>query len=163
MWHQYFFSAHFSKSFLFSQECTLPLVEEWHPCQLVITAAFFSVTNTNYSYVKSRGKKTTAATRRCRCLLHGLFAFALLSFKLQFSAANNPSNHMCEGMEGWRREGAASDDSAPLCASKMSLIISIYPPQTSANLAEPSSPRTPNSARIIPTPPSPISAVNRRV
>ncbi len=70
---------------------------------------------------------------------------------------------MCEGMEGWRRGGMASDDSAPLCASKMSLIISIYPPQTSKNLAEPSSPHTPYGAKIIPTPPSPISAVNRRV
>ncbi len=70
---------------------------------------------------------------------------------------------MCEGVEGWRREGAVPDDSAPLCDTKMSLIISIYPPQTSANLAESSSPRTPHGARIIPTPPSPISAVHRSV
>ena len=52
------------------------------------------------------GKKTTAATWGCRCFI-GLFAFALPSFKLQFSAANTSSHRKCEGMEGWRRREAA--------------------------------------------------------
>lgn len=72
----------------------------------------------------------------------GLFAFALLSFKLQFSVANTTFHHMCEGIEGWRG-GAASDDSAPPLRLQKSLIISIYPPQIPVGLAEGSFPLYP--------------------
>lgn len=101
-------------------------------------------------------KNKNAADEDAGVCFIGLFAFALLSLTLWFTA----SHHICEGMEGWRR--AASDDSAPRRASKMSLIISIYPPQTFANLAEPSSSPKPPAAQEL-SEPHPLSAASHCV
>lgn len=135
-----------------------PLPTAYHHCSILLSQKWWLAIRE-----VDGGKKQQQPHEDAGVCFRRLFAFALLSFKLQFSAANTPSHHMCEGMERWRRGGAASVDSAPLCASKMSLIISIYHPQTSENPTEPSSPCTPHSARIIPTPPSPISAVKHCV
>lgn len=66
---------------------------------------------------------------------------------------------MYQGMEGWREGEVVFHQSAPpLCLQNV--IISIYPPPKLRRLAETSRPHTPYGARIIQSPPSPISAVN---